>query len=412
MGQHKAAHQHEGQTSPGQTDHGQANPSQAADTEHPRPGAARLTAKKNEAVLGPFTVRDVTVFASTLILFVASLIPMIAVRYNLWNLGSLFFLGLGILLPLIVAALFVARRLTPESKVRIGSLSVDQFASVVASFALAFFFLAVAGDYVPSLLVALIGSLGLFAATVLAPFIPFFAGDFLDRAETPGPHCGPGIRGPLPQAQCPEDPQGPRESAEGRLSGLRKRLTTAGPAAAGDPAAAGGTVSHGGAAGPAAASGRPRVRARPRRSSRPAARRPLQTPASRSEVQPGGGSTGSGGTRRMQAQRPSAIRPPHLCRPHPASTGAPNSARRRRADAGQTQAAAVAPSAAEQTRAAEVPAPSKAEQQAAATAPAAEASPPLPLAAPRLPLRRLRIGIGSDHAPPAGEVAGAHRRHR
>jgi hypothetical protein len=38
---------------------------------------------------------------------------MFAIRYNLWNLGSLFFLGLGILLPLIVCALFVARRLSP-----------------------------------------------------------------------------------------------------------------------------------------------------------------------------------------------------------------------------------------------------------------------------------------------------------
>jgi hypothetical protein len=137
------------------------------------------------AVLGPFTVRDLTVFGATLILFIASLIPMFAVRYNLWNLGSLFFLGLGIVLPLILAALFVARRLAPETKVRIGSLSVDQFGSVVASFAVAFFFLSVAGAFTPSLLVALIGALVLFAATVLASFIPFFAGDFLDRAEVP-----------------------------------------------------------------------------------------------------------------------------------------------------------------------------------------------------------------------------------
>jgi hypothetical protein len=140
---------------------------------------------RNVAVLGPFTVRDLTVFGATLILFIASLIPMFAVRYNLWNLGSLFFLGLGIVLPLILAALFVARRLAPETKVRIGSLSVDQFGSVVASFAVAFFFLSVAGAFTPSLLVALIGALVLFAATVLARFIPFFAGDFLDRAEVP-----------------------------------------------------------------------------------------------------------------------------------------------------------------------------------------------------------------------------------
>ena len=81
---------------------------------------------------------------------------MFAFGYNLWNLGSLFFLGLGIVLPLIVTALFVARRLSPATKIRIGSLSIDQFASVVASFTVAFFFLAVAGAFVPSMLLALV----------------------------------------------------------------------------------------------------------------------------------------------------------------------------------------------------------------------------------------------------------------
>lgn len=148
------------------------------------PGEAK-TASRNEAVLGPFTVRDLTVFASTLVLFVASLIPMFGDHYNLWNLGSLFFLGLGIVLPLIVAALFAARRLAPETKVRIGSLSIDQFGSVVASFTVAFFFLAAAGAFVPSMLLGVLGSLGLLAATVLARHITYLAGDFLDRAELP-----------------------------------------------------------------------------------------------------------------------------------------------------------------------------------------------------------------------------------
>ena len=165
-----------------QQSQGQPGPAQAHNA---APNFMKQQGVRNEAVAGPFTVRDLTVFGATLVLFVASLIPMFAVRYNLWNLGSLFFLGLGVVLPLIVAALFVARRLAPETKVRIGSLSVDQFGSVVASFAVGFFFLSVAGAYTPSLLVALIGSLVLLAATVLARYIPFFAGDFLDRAEVP-----------------------------------------------------------------------------------------------------------------------------------------------------------------------------------------------------------------------------------
>lgn len=187
---------------------------------------------RNVAVLGPFTVRDLTVFGATLILFIASLIPMFAVRYNLWNLGSLFFLGLGIVLPLILAALFVARRLAPETKVRIGSLSVDQFGSVVASFAVAFFFLSVAGAFTPSLLVALIGALVLFAATVLASFIPFFAGDFLDRAEVPAhiaaresavPVRAPkAAKAPKPAKPTEQGPTAAGQKAAGRIFGGQK----------------------------------------------------------------------------------------------------------------------------------------------------------------------------------------------
>ncbi|NUT73194.1 hypothetical protein [Pseudarthrobacter sp. C4D7] len=147
--------------------------------------SAKLDPKANQAVLGPFTVRDLTVFGGTVILFVASLLPLFGTRYNLWNLNNLFFLGLGIILPLITSALFAARRLAPATKIRVGSLSIDQFASVVASFALAFFFLSVASGYGLTLLVGLIGSLVLFAATVLGRFLPYLSGDFKDRPEAP-----------------------------------------------------------------------------------------------------------------------------------------------------------------------------------------------------------------------------------
>ncbi|MCO4276731.1 hypothetical protein NG701_20315 [Pseudarthrobacter sp. HLT3-5] len=161
----------------------------------------------NQAVLGPFTLRDLTVFAATLILLVASLLPIFFGRFNLWNAGSLFFLGLGIVLPLIVTALFVARRLAPATKVRIGSLSVDQFASVVASFSLAFFFVSTAAAYVPSLLVGLVGSVVLFAGTVLSRFIPYFAGDFLRRDETPAHVMARDSAVPLPRPHTPKEPK-------------------------------------------------------------------------------------------------------------------------------------------------------------------------------------------------------------
>ena len=196
--------------------------------------SGKTAGKKNEAVLGPFTIRDLTVFGSTLILFVASLIPMFAVRYNLWNLGSLFFLGLGILLPVIVAALFVARRLSPGTKIRIGSLSVDQFGSVVASFAVAFFFLSVAGAFVPSMLLALVGALGLFAATVLGRLIPFFAGDFLDRAEVPAHVVARESAVPVRKPRAPKAPKeakdekAPKAAGTSAVAGWAKRMTPGG----------------------------------------------------------------------------------------------------------------------------------------------------------------------------------------
>ncbi|MDQ0866748.1 hypothetical protein [Arthrobacter globiformis] len=200
----------------GQAPHG-AGPSGRPEAHSAAPTFMKQQGVRNEAVAGPFTVRDLTVFAATLVLFVASLIPMFAVRYNLWNLGSLFFLGLGVVLPLIVAALFAARRLAPDTKVRIGSLSVDQFGSVVASFAVGFFFLSVAGAYTPSLLVALIGSLVLLAATVLARYIPFFAGDFLDRAEVPAHIMARDSAVPVRKPKAPKEPK-PAAAAPGAAS--------------------------------------------------------------------------------------------------------------------------------------------------------------------------------------------------
>ncbi|WP_427006264.1 hypothetical protein [Pseudarthrobacter sp. H2] len=227
-----------GQLHPPVQNHGQAGPAGAAGFgDAPRFTVDRKPGKKNEAVLGPFTVRDLTVFGSTLILFVASLIPMFAVLYNLWNLGSLFFLGLGIVLPLIVSAMFVARRVSPGTKIRIGSLSVDQFASVVASFAVAFFFLAVAGAFVPSMLVALVGALGLFAATVLGRLIPYFAGDFLDRGETPAHIVAREAAVPVRKPQAPKAPKAPaagkepgKDAGSNPIAGWAKRLKPGGQA--------------------------------------------------------------------------------------------------------------------------------------------------------------------------------------
>jgi len=148
----------------------------------------RRAPAQGKALLGPLTVRDVAALAGVVVIFVASLLPLLmgpGFAGNLWSLSPLFFLGIGVILPLAVGVLFVVRRLSPEVKLRFGSLSVDQFASVIAAFATFYFFLATVANFRAAYLVGLIGALILLSATVLAPWIPIFAADFAGRAETP-----------------------------------------------------------------------------------------------------------------------------------------------------------------------------------------------------------------------------------
>ena len=364
---------------PAQSQGGTAQPGPAGFGDAPRFTVDKKSAKKHEAVLGPFTIRDLTVFGSTLLLFVASLIPMFALAYNLWNLGSLFFLGLGIVLPLIVTALFVARRLSPATRIRVGSLSIDQFASVVASFTLAFFFLAAAGAFVPSMLIALLGAAGLFAATVLARWIPFFAGDFLGREETPAHVVAREAVAPVQKPRAPKTPKQPKPAkdsaaASGTAAGWAKRPATGAQAAA--PASVSpvvsaaeaaavaapvvapvapatsapetqvsGAVPAAGVAGPAALSASPAA-ASPAAASPAAASAATSTPARSNEpASPAADQKPATAAAASAAAAPTATAP---------TAGEQT----RAADVPAASAAVAAPTAGEQTRAADVPAAS------------------------------------------------------
>lgn len=224
------------QLSPGPHEPHTTGPDTTAGT---APHAGANTAKY-DAVVGPFTIRDLTVFGSALLMFIASLLPMFGGLYNLWNVDNLFFLLLGILLPLAVVALFVARRLQPRTVVRVGSLSIDQFASVTASFALALFFLTIAVSFNVSVLLGLVGSVGLLAATVLAPHLPWLSADFKGRAETPA-HVvarqapAPSRKPVAPKA--PKPPKSPKPSAASSATGPTASTST-GPTASTSAAAA------------------------------------------------------------------------------------------------------------------------------------------------------------------------------
>ncbi|MCC3268426.1 hypothetical protein MUG94_15000 [Arthrobacter gengyunqii] len=206
-------------------------------TETPAPSESHSAGKDNvrTAVLGPFGLRDTVVGGSVLLMLIGSLLPwslVFGLEANLWSpVTPLFFLGIGIILPLLVAGLFAARRMAPELKYRVGSLSVDQFGSVVAVLAVAFFFLQLVNVFTIGTMLTFIGALGLVAATTLAPHIPPFSREFSERpAEPAHVMARDAVRlRRRPARPAPADSSAPGAShdakpAESRLSGMGKGM--------------------------------------------------------------------------------------------------------------------------------------------------------------------------------------------
>ncbi|WP_052273888.1 hypothetical protein [Arthrobacter sp. L77] len=195
------------------TDHGTADgaersssPAQAAGSD----GTSTETRPvgRSRALVGPFTLREVLFGGGVLLVFIGTLLPFIdgIVRSeNFWNTAPLFFVGIGILLPVVSLALVAGRRLG-SSGLRVGSLSVDQFASVSAVLATTYFFLQTVTQFHLGPLVALIGALGMLTATVLAPFLPVLKDDFADRPEVPAHPVARSITAAQPRPAKPAKP--------------------------------------------------------------------------------------------------------------------------------------------------------------------------------------------------------------
>ncbi|MFZ3451935.1 hypothetical protein [Arthrobacter sp. 7Tela_A1] len=162
------------------------------------------------AVAGPFGMRDIVVGSAVLLMLIGSVLPFATGgRLNLWSAFSLFFVGIGIILPVAVAGLFVARRLSPGTRLRVGSLSLDQFASVTAVLAVIFFFLQLVYVFSVGALICLIGAIALTAATTFAPHIPPFAAEFSGRKEIPA---HPMAREALPLVRAPKPVPAPKDA--------------------------------------------------------------------------------------------------------------------------------------------------------------------------------------------------------
>ncbi|MEV7633227.1 hypothetical protein AB0N64_12555 [Microbacterium sp. NPDC089318] len=143
-------------------------------------------------ILG-FTLREVIIIGAWLVGFVASFFPIGPSGDTVWTTGIHWILMMGV--PTAAVFLIALRRLSPEGIRRVGSLGIDQFASVAASVA-AVAWAQVLWQQVAATIatgavligwVAIVGQLAmlaLVAATVFAPFLPRLRDDFHGRMET------------------------------------------------------------------------------------------------------------------------------------------------------------------------------------------------------------------------------------
>ncbi|MGN6406602.1 hypothetical protein [Sinomonas sp.] len=207
----------------------------------PGPDREPESDSRSVAVVGPFTARDLAVFGGVLVMLIGSVLPLVqrGTQLNLWNAQNLYFIAIGILLPIILAGLFVWRRLAPSASIRVGSLSLDQFGSVVAAFACSYFFVFAVTALTPGGFVGFIGGAILVAATVLGRFIPGFAKDFVGRAEVPAHVVARDAVAPIVKPKAPRPQKAPVPGPQQQGS----------PVA---PAPWAGTVTHDGGPAPAA----------------------------------------------------------------------------------------------------------------------------------------------------------------
>ncbi|MGW9626749.1 hypothetical protein [Microbacterium sp. NPDC055521] len=143
-------------------------------------------------ILG-FTLRELIIIGAWLVGFVASFFPVGPVGDTVWTSGIHWILMMGV--PTAAVFLVVLRRFSPDGIRRVGSLGIDQFASVAAAVAAVSWaqvlWQQVAATVETGVLligwVAVVGQLAtlvLVAATVFAPVLPRLRDDFHGRLET------------------------------------------------------------------------------------------------------------------------------------------------------------------------------------------------------------------------------------
>ncbi len=155
--------------------------------------------------VGPFSIREVVLVGVWLVAFVVSFFPLTATISGsvftftltwapVWAAGISWILTIGV--PTIAVFLIVLRRFSPQGIRRVGSLGIDQFASVAFSVSALVWLgwvwetialVAQTGEWVRSWVIWVEVVLMLIGVvlTVLGPVIPPFSEDFAHRREIP-----------------------------------------------------------------------------------------------------------------------------------------------------------------------------------------------------------------------------------
>ncbi|GAB3617614.1 hypothetical protein GCM10027416_21710 [Okibacterium endophyticum] len=192
--------------------------------------------------IGPFTLREVIFLGLSAIVLIASFLPFVSglfVGYQtVWAPFSWFVVP-GLLFQLAAAILMVLRRLVPSVRWRVGSLSVDQFASAAVLVTAAFYFgmlvfitsvpglLGVGVAPGPGAIVGLIASVLSLAVTTLAMFIPPFRDEFLQRPETAA---HPTAREPIAVPRRPKPHPAPQTTGQQDTAGYAQGVEYGQPA--------------------------------------------------------------------------------------------------------------------------------------------------------------------------------------
>ena len=143
--------------------------------------------------VGPFSVREVVLLGVWLLAFVTSFFSLSLLRFDsVWTSGLAWILTIAV--PTVAVFLIVLRRLSPTGIRRVGSLGIDQFASVAFTVSAVVWlshlwdtiaFVADGGPMVRSwvMWVEFILMLAGVVLTVFAPLIPVLGDDFRHRPE-------------------------------------------------------------------------------------------------------------------------------------------------------------------------------------------------------------------------------------